>query len=107
MKTAYIAGKITGECENIQLLMKCRQKFKDAEKQIKSSGDYICFYGLKINEGLINSGGASWSTYMKNDIKTLIECDVVFVLPDWKTSRGANIEVNLAIDLGIKVVFLS
>lgn len=106
MKTSYIAGKITGECETLELMMKCRAKFKQAEKTIKSQGNYICFYGLKINEGLINLGGASWFEYMKNDLKTLIECDVIFALPDWKESRGASIEVNLARELGMEIVYL-
>lgn len=39
--------------------------------------------------------------YMKMDIPALIESQAVVVLPGWRESRGANLEVWLALDMGM------
>lgn len=44
-----------------------------------------------------------WTEYMKQDIKALLDCDAVLCLPGWQFSRGAKIEINLAVELGLKV----
>jgi nucleoside 2-deoxyribosyltransferase len=41
--------------------------------------------------------------YMRLDIPALLESDGVVLLPGWRTSRGANLEVWLAIDLGMPI----
>lgn len=46
----------------------------------------------------------TWQSYMKVDIKHLVDCDAIFLLDNWKHSRGAKIELNLAIDLGLHVI---
>jgi hypothetical protein len=43
------------------------------------------------------------SFYMRLDIPALIESDAVVVLPGWEHSRGASLEVWLAIDLDMPV----
>lgn len=44
-----------------------------------------------------------WHHYMRNDIKALVDCDHVIVLPGWEKSRGATLEVFIATQLGMKV----
>jgi hypothetical protein len=41
---------------------------------------------------------------MKEDIKFLLDCDFIFMLDNWQESRGAIIELNLAMNLKIKVL---
>jgi hypothetical protein len=43
------------------------------------------------------------SFYMRLDIPALIESEAVVVLPGWEHSRGASLEVWLALDLDIPV----
>ena len=45
----------------------------------------------------------SWCEFMKQDIRALMDCEAVLCLPGWEFSRGAKIEVNLAVELGLKV----
>jgi hypothetical protein len=45
-----------------------------------------------------------WHYYMRECIKALMDCDIVAVLDDWQQSRGAMIEVQIALDLGMQVV---
>jgi len=103
MKKIYIAGKISGED-----LEKCKKKFQDYIDSIYD--DYYedfeyPFHGLLINEKLIPKG--TWNQYMRNDIAILIICDEIHMLPDWKDSKGAKIEHQLALDLGIKIVYVT
>jgi hypothetical protein len=43
------------------------------------------------------------SYYMRLDIPALLESDAVAVLPGWEKSRGASLEVWLALDLDMPV----
>jgi len=43
------------------------------------------------------------SFYMRLDIPALLESEAVVVLPGWESSRGASLEVWLALDLGMPI----
>lgn len=45
----------------------------------------------------------SWEAYMRMAVAQLITCDTVVLLPGWGASRGANIEHQLAFDLGMRI----
>jgi len=42
---------------------------------------------------------------VRNDIKKMLECDEVHMLPDWQESRGAQLERDIALRLGMHVVY--
>jgi len=46
----------------------------------------------------------TWENYMKEDLKHMLNCDMVAALDDWKESKGALVEIQLARDLNIPVV---
>ena len=41
---------------------------------------------------------------MKVDLKALIDCDYIYMLNNWNNSRGAKIELRLAMDLKIETI---
>jgi hypothetical protein len=45
----------------------------------------------------------TWEQYMRRDIKALMDCDGVALLPGWTESRGANLETEIAGRLGMKL----
>jgi hypothetical protein len=45
----------------------------------------------------------TWLDWMRTDLKALLDCDRVLLLPGWEESRGACVERRLAEDLGILV----
>jgi hypothetical protein len=49
----------------------------------------------------------SWQAYMRMAVAQLVSCDTVALLPNWHTSRGAELERKLALDLGLRVVDIS
>ena len=85
----YLSGKITGN-EHY------RQDFADARARLENSGYFVCdpsSFGLPEN--------IPWAEAMKYDIREMLLCDGVALLPSWDLSQGANIEAKLAKDLGI------
>jgi hypothetical protein len=48
--------------------------------------------------------GEAWELYMRVALRQMLTCDTVALLPDWSISRGANLEVELAGHLGMRVV---
>jgi hypothetical protein len=44
---------------------------------------------------------ASWRAAMTADIKHLVDCDAIAMLPGWQDSRGARLEHTIALSLGL------
>ncbi|WP_144149378.1 DUF4406 domain-containing protein [Paraburkholderia sp. BCC1884] len=88
----YIAGPMTGYPElNFPL-------FHAETARLRALGFEI------VNPAEINADtNAEWLDCMRADIKQLVDCDGVAVLPGWAQSPGAAIEHNLARDLGLRV----
>ena len=42
---------------------------------------------------------------MRHALKSILDCDAIFMLVGWSSSRGANIELDLAKKLGMGVMF--
>lgn len=59
--------------------------------------------GYHIENPAENPPCDSWGSYMRAAVRQLTTCDRVLMLPGWQESRGAQIERELALDLGIPV----
>lgn len=46
---------------------------------------------------------APWEAHMRADIRMLLECKSVAMLPGWHNSKGARLERDIAIGLGMDV----
>lgn len=58
---------------------------------------------LTERPGRVGQGDHSWECYMKYDLRAMLLCDGVALLPKWLLSPGARIEVNTAIAVGLPV----
>jgi hypothetical protein len=45
-----------------------------------------------------------WDYYLRRDLRELTRCDAVAVLPGWTRSKGAQLEVHVAKELGMPIV---
>lgn len=48
--------------------------------------------------------GATWADFMRADIKELMSCTTIVLLPGWERSEGARLEHFIAVKLDMKVV---
>ena len=93
-KKIYISGKITGIPES-----EAFKEFEDAENKLKDEYEVINPMKLKHDHD------KTWESYMKEDLKALLDCDGIYMLDNYIESLGAQIEYNLAADLGLFVRF--
>ena len=48
----------------------------------------------------------AWRACLQADIKALVDCDAIVMLPGWPESRGATLERSIAIGLAMRVMTL-
>lgn len=100
----YICGPITGKPDLN------RPAFKQAEEHLERLGyqpvnpHEVCKNVVALHVGY---HWELWQACMRADIRELVTCDLVAVLPDSDKSRGACLEIDLAINLGISVMSLN
>ena len=89
----YIAGPMTGLPDfNFPA-------FHAKAAELRASGMEV------VNPAELNPDAVkSWKQCMKEDIRELVNCDVICPLPGWEKSRGASLEMKIAKELGIGVV---
>lgn len=103
MKLIYIAGKVTGEPFRETAI-----KFEKAYNEIKGIG-FDAIVPLELVQDYLNEHPEKidlpekelWQLAMKLCISQMVECDAVLLLDDWTQSKGALMESQLALDLGI------
>lgn len=74
----YLSGRITGD-DNY------KSKFEEYENKLK-------LFGHEVFNPASFPNMFSWEEFMEIDLKILSLCDAIFLLEDWKESRGAKIE---------------
>ncbi len=94
----YIAGKISGldyeEAWN---------NFKAAEIALETLG-HGSVNPMREN-GLDGDGNEHpWAEYMRRDIPHLLRCDGIYLLSNWKDSKGARLERHIAEELGMEII---
>ena len=92
----YISGKISGlEFEDAY------KKFMDAQLKYESAG-FEVVNPMKIT----HDHDLTWESYMKADLKEMMDCDAILMQNNWKDSKGAIVEHNLAKDLGLAIMHI-
>lgn len=95
MRYYYISGPITNATQE-QL-----DRFEDASRRLDLRGfDY--FNPLETPPP--PKDAHVWQYYMRRSISELCEADAILVLPGWEDSRGCQLEVFVAQNLGIPVI---
>ena len=93
MTKIYITGKISGIEDT------ARKLFQEAETKLTQKG-YTVVNPMKLP----HNHDKTWKSYMKEDIKALMDCDEIYALNNWEKSEGATIEIKIAQAIGIKVI---
>lgn len=88
----YISGQMAGLGEK-----EYAAKFNAAEKKLRSEGHE------PINPVTVAAYGLDYDKSMEVDKILLESCNAVYMLDNWKESRGARQERNHAMELGLDV----
>lgn len=60
----------------------------------------------EVDHGEKITGGLPWTTYLRGDLRAmLVECDAIVLLHGWPKSRGARLELDVALALEMKVYY--
>lgn len=92
-ENVYLSGPMTGLPEkNFPAFMKAALKLRGKKYRV-------------VNPAELNIGDPrySWSECLRRDIKEMMKCNAVALLPGWKKSKGALLEVYIAKSLKWKV----
>lgn len=90
----YLSGPVTSLPYE-----EAKKNFSIAQKKLENMGYEVV---SPMNNGLFHFD--TWVNHMKADIKMLMDCDAIYMLAGWQGSQGAVIELNLAIQLGYKII---
>lgn len=104
----YISGAIMYADSKVDL-------FADAEARLEADGwsplnpksvdacpDDSCErQAHEIDKGMEHS----WGCFLRYDLKALLDCDAIYMLPGWEQSHGARLELQVASAVGLKVMF--
>ena len=99
-KRIYISGKITGLD-----ITEATKKFKNAEHYLMTNYDNIEI--VNPMREVPYKKEKTWEQYMLEDINLLFGCDSIFMLDNWKNSKGARIEYNIAKEMSKTILFQS
>lgn len=91
----YISGPITGKEDTAE------QRFEEAEKYCLEKG-FEPVNPMKLNH---SNHDQSWESFMKEDLKAMMECEAIYLIEGWSNSKGALEEKRLAQKLGLKIYY--
>lgn len=100
--TVYISGMISNLPVDIY-----RAKFKTAEKQLLDRGYNVLNPAeTDITRSAKMTDHQFWVACMLIDIRDIMEkCDGVYMLNNWRRSKGARIERIIAQELGLFIAY--
>lgn len=94
MIKVYISGQISGLDREF-----AQKNFVDAEVYLNHLG-FDVVNPMKLNE---HTSDWKWQNYMIEDIRELFECEAIFLLDNWRESRGARIELRIAAEMNQQI----
>jgi len=101
MKHIYLCGPVSGR--NIQ---EAADHFKEIEGKIRRANSGVDIYYCTSNPMRFCSPDFDWYQAMRICVRELSSCDGIALLQGWQRSRGATLELKLAQDLHIPVVYV-
>jgi hypothetical protein len=105
----YIAGPMSGvEDFNFPLFFETEKALKELGYEVVNPAHND---GENLEEALAMAGtpdkpNNSWGYYMRRDLPNVLDVDAICVLPNWRKSKGASLEVHVAEALGLPIYVL-
>ena len=93
MKKIYISGPMTG-LPDLNF-----PAFHEETARLRSLGFDV------VNPADLNpEPNTGWHECMRNDLRALLDCDILALLDGWQNSAGAHLELHIAHRVGMEIV---
>ena len=98
MARVYISGKITGLMPEV-----AKEMFDQAAEQLQTQGHTA----LNPMEIWPQNIGWHWTDYLADNVRYLLKdgADTMYMLANWRESKGARIERAVAVELGLHIIY--
>ena len=97
----YLSGAITGVKHADKLFARAEEKLELLGYEVVNPykfGEYLKKEYAKENKV------PKYENYMRGDIELLINCDAIYRLENWETSKGARLEKKIAEVLKMQIM---
>lgn len=106
MDKVYIAGPMRGyERYNFPAFFEAEEYLKEHGYEPLNPARRDVEAGFDPGKTLEEQGGLTLKDFMRRDLPQLLECDAIFLLPGWQDSVGARLELRVARDCELQVLF--
>ena len=98
----YISGPMTGLPDlNFPAFNRAAEELRAAGYEVRAEGFEV------VNPAELNPDpNTPYSECMRKDLRALLDCDAIALLPGWENSRGAKMEFEVAQICAMKVIVL-
>ena len=102
-KKIYISGKMTGLSKE-----EIDNNFNKGVREVKKLG-FIPVNPNDIPAYFMNgkNDNPTYEEWIRGDLIELCKCHAIYMLRNWQDSTGAKIEMRVAIDLNMEILFQS
>lgn len=98
----YIAGPMTGHTYyNYAAFYEAYDQLQEVGYRVSSPAHDAS--GKRLNPP-VPGYEDDYRVYLADGIRKLLDCDLIFLLPGWRISRGAQLEKQIADAMGIREV---
>ena len=96
---AYVAGPLTyNDTATVAVRVRQADAFVAKALELEAAGHEALIptlFDLALD--------TPWPVAMRECLKHLLTCDMIVMLPDWQQSRGARLEHQVAVAIGLEV----
>ncbi len=96
----FISGKMTGLTHE-----EFQAKFDAAAKKLQAMGYEIFNPSVSEWNDAMHDRGMSYGEILIEDLRKVQECDALYMLDNWKESKGATAEHAFADAIGMKIMY--
>jgi len=109
MKVIYVAGKYLGKCDwetynNIHKARLAAHRLWGQRWAVICPHANTAFFGEEGEKDKDNPDSNYWK-WLKGDLEIISRCDAIYMLNNYKESKGALIELKEAKKLGLEIIY--
>ena len=103
----YVSGPIKGHDDFVEKFKAACEEVAQWAKPVNPVEVGNCDLDECRWPGEMLETGHTWECYIRYDLAQLVLCDGIYLMEGWSTSKGASLELKVAMLLGMQLYFQS